>query len=263
MTIITLYALLSVFIVSLISFVGILAISVKESALRKWVLVLVSLAVGALLGDALLHLIPEAFKESANTMLTSLLIIGGILLFFVLEKFLHWHHHHGHELHEEECLDGQVKDAARERVKPLGYLILVSDGFHNFIDGVIIAASYFISIEVGIATTIAIILHEIPQEIGDFGILLHAGFSRLKALAVNFLSALFAVLGVAVVFLFGESAEIFAAAVIPFAAGGFLYIAGSDLVPELHKTTQLKSSLIQLLAMAAGILAMVALLLFE
>ncbi len=263
MTSVALYSFGSVLAVSVISLIGVFALSVNESALRKWILVLVSLAVGALFGDAIIHLLPEAFEKSPNTALTSLLIIGGILLFFILEKFLHWHHQHGHELKEEECADTGICDKTTLHIHPTGYLIIVSDGFHNFIDGIIIAASYFISIEVGIATTIAIILHEIPQEIGDFGVLLHSGFTRTRALLVNFLSALFAVLGVAVVFLFSASAEIISILVIPVAAGGFLYIAGSDLVPELHKTTHIKQSIIQLIAIIAGIVAMIALLSFE
>lgn len=263
MTSVAFYSFASVFIVSLISLVGILALSMNESALRKWIPVLVSLAVGALFGDAIIHLLPEAFEKSPDTTLTSLLVILGILFFFVLEKFLHWHHQHGHELKEEECGDDEVCDKTAEHIHPTGYLIIVSDGFHNFIDGIIIGASYFISIEVGIATTIAIILHEIPQEIGEFGVLLHSGFSKLKALAVNFLSALSAILGVAVVFLFSESADVVPVAIVPLAAGVFLYIAGSDLVPELHKTTNVRHSIIQFLAMVAGILAMVALLVFE
>src|SRR3989338_2773819 len=174
MTSIALYAFVSVFVVSLISLVGLFAISINESALRKWILVLVSLAVGALFVDAIIHLIPEALHESTNTTLTSLLIIGGILAFFALEKFLHWHHSHGHEFNEEKHLDGTIQNVKENHVRPLGYLILISDGVHNFIDGIIIAASYFISIEVGIATTIAVILHEIPQEIGDFGVLINS-----------------------------------------------------------------------------------------
>ncbi|MBI2048146.1 MAG: ZIP family metal transporter [Parcubacteria group bacterium] len=263
MTSIALYSLASVFLVSAISLVGIFAISINESALRKWILIFVSLAVGALFGDAIIHLIPEALHESTNTTLTSLLIIGGILIFFALEKFLHWHHSHGHEFKEEEHLDGTTKNAEENHIRPLGYLILISDGVHNFIDGIIIAASYFISIEVGIATTIAVILHEIPQEIGDFGVLLHSGFSKMKALMVNFISALFAVLGAALVLFIGEAGERLVVFAIPLAAGAFLYIAGSDLVPELHKTTKLSHSLLQFIAVCVGIAAMVALLFLE
>ncbi len=263
MTTVALYSLLSVFAVSLISLVGIFAISINESLLRKWILVLVSLAVGALFGDALIHLIPEAFEKSADARLTSLLIILGIFLFFVLEKFLHWHHQHGHELHEKEYHGEALNGETRNKIRPLGYLILVSDSVHNLIDGVIIGASYFVSIEVGIATTIAVILHEIPQEIGDFGVLLHSGFSKMKALFFNFISALFAIVGVVFVMSLQDAANIVSSIVIPLAAGGFLYIAGSDLVPELHKTTKISHSLLQLIAIVVGVLAMVALLSFE
>src|SRR3989344_547010 len=173
------YSLISVVIVSAISLVGILALTINERLLKRLIFVLVSLATGALLGDALIHLIPESFEKGGDATLTSLLILGGILLFFVLEKFLHWHHKHGHELHEEDCDDTALPITKKDSgVMSLGYLILISDGFHNLIDGMIISASYLVSIEVGIATTIAIILHEIPQEIGDFGVLLHSGFSK-------------------------------------------------------------------------------------
>ncbi len=263
MTTIALYALGSVFIVSLISLIGILAISVKETLLRKWTLVFVALAVGALLGDAFIHLIPEAFEKSANTLITSLLIIGGILLFLILEKFLYWHHCHGHELRGKECPGNEKILDTQKRIRPLGYMILASDGFHNLLDGMIIGASYIVSVEVGIATTLAVILHEIPQEIGDFGVLLHSGFTKIQAILVNFASALLAILGVIVVFVLEDMVGLFSAWMIPIAAGGFIYIAGSDLVPELHKTTRLGYSFIQLLAILVGILAMVALLLIE
>jgi zinc and cadmium transporter len=127
----------------------------------------------------------------------------------------------------------------------------------------IIGASYIVSVEVGIATTLAVILHEIPQEIGDFGVLLHSGFTKIQAILVNFASALLAILGVIVVFVLEDMVGLFSAWMIPIAAGGFIYIAGSDLVPELHKTTRLGYSFIQLLAILVGILAMVALLLIE
>tara|TARA_Y100000031_G_scaffold101393_2_gene111205 strand:+ start:8313 stop:9110 length:798 start_codon:yes stop_codon:yes gene_type:complete len=263
MTTIALYAFGSVFVVSLVSLIGILVISVRDTLLQKWILVFVALAVGALLGDAFIHLIPEAFEKSANILVTSLLIIGGILLFFILEKFLHWHHWHGHELHEDECLgDKRILDTQR-RIRPLGYIILASDGFHNLLDGMIIGASYLVSIEVGIATTLAVILHEIPQEIGDFGVLLHSGFTKAQAILVNFASALLAILGVIVVFVLEDAMGTFSTWMIPIAAGGFIYIAGSDLVPELHKTTRLNRSFVQLLAILVGILAIVALLLIE
>lgn len=246
----SLFSLGSVVLVSAISLIGIFTLSIKDSFIKGITFILVGVATGALLGDAFIHLIPESFAETGNPILLSLTIIGGILIFFVLEKFLHWHHHQGLESSEPE-------------VHPVGKMILVSDGVHNFVDGLIIAASYLVSIEVGIATTIAVILHEIPQEIGDFGVLLHSGYSKMKALFYNFVSALFAVLGAAVALLLGGATETFTTWLIPLAAGGFIYIALTDLIPELHKTTSVRHSLIQLVAVVVGVLAMVGLLAVE
>ena len=258
-----LYAIISVVVVSLISIIGLIALSLNEHTLRKIIFVLVSLAVGALFGDAFIHLIPEAYADSPNTTITSLLIIGGFLAFFILEKFLHFHHTHGEgDSHHSE--DDCTHEAhAQQRKHPLGYMVLVADSFHNFIDGIIIGISYLISIEIGIASTIAIMLHEIPQEIGDFGILIHSGFTRIKALLLNLLSALVAIIGVIIVLLVGESVETLITWALPVAAGGFIYIAASDLVPELHKTKDPRRSFIQFIAILAGIGAMLLLLTLE
>jgi len=251
----TLYAFLSVFAVSIISLIGIFAISVNEWLLRKIIFVLVALAVGALLGDAFIHLIPEAFEESKNTTLTSILIIAGVLIFLTLEKFLHWHHAHGEEKEEKQHKKAAHADDS-SAINPLGYMILTSDGLHNLIDGIIIGVSYMVSIEVGIATTIAVILHEIPQEIGDFGVLIHAGFSRMRALLFNFLSALFAILGLIIAISLGEIIKEFVIIIIPLAAGGFIYIASADLIPEIQKTKKIGRSLVQLAAIIVGVGAM-------
>jgi len=250
MTEVALYAIGSTLLVSLLSLVGLFTLSLRESVLSKYVFVLVSLAVGALLGDAFIHLIPEAFEEIENTFALSLSILGGILLFFVLEKVLHWHHYHGTE------------DEAHA-LHPVGKMLLITDGVHNFIDGVIIGVSFLAGIEVGIATTLAVILHEIPQEIGDFGVLIHAGYTRAKALFLNFLSALFAVAGVVLALLLGEVAESVTVLLVPFAVGGFIYIAMADLIPELHKTRIVHQSLVQFVAIIIGVAAMVALLALE
>lgn len=246
----SLFSLGSVVLVSAISLIGIFTLSLKESFIKSITFVLVGVATGALLGDAFIHLIPEAFAEATSVTTLSLTLIGGMLIFFVLEKFLHWHHHQGLEGSEPE-------------IHPVGKMILVSDGVHNFVDGLIITASYLVSIEVGIATTIAVILHEIPQEIGDFGVLLHSGYSKMKALFYNFVSALFAVLGAAVALFLGGATEAFTAWLIPLAAGGFIYIALTDLIPELHKTTSVRHSFIQLVAVIVGVAAMVGLLALE
>lgn len=243
------YALVSVIIVSLISLIGVFTISLKEDRMRKYIFILVSLAVGALLGDAFIHLIPEAFEASTNTLVTSLLIIAGVLIFFVIEKFLHWHHH------------GEDKET--NHIHPVGKLVIFSDGVHNLIDGLIIGASFLVSIPVGVATTIAVILHEIPQEIGDFGVLLHAGYTKRRALWLNFLSAAFAILGVLIAFILGEKTISLAVWILPVAAGGFIYIALSDLIPELQKTKNVRASFGQLITVIIGVLAMLALALLE
>lgn len=243
------YSLISVVIVSLVSLVGVFALSIKEELLKKYIFIFISLAVGALLGDAFIHLIPEAFENSSNPTIISVLIITGILIFFILEKFLHWHHH--------------GEDTDETSIHPAGKLILFSDGVHNFIDGIIIGVSFLVSIPVGIATTIAVILHEIPQEIGDFAVLLHSGYTKTRALWLNFLSALFAILGTLLAFILGEAGEIFILWIIPIAAGGFIYVAVADLIPELHKTKEVKHSALQIIAVITGILAMIALTLLE
>lgn len=244
-----LYPIISVVLVSIISLVGVFLLSIRKDILSKSIFVLVSLAVGALLGDAFIHIIPESFSESENMVLTSALIIFGILIFFVIEKFLHWHHH------------GQDEDI--DHVHPVGKLVLVSDGIHNLIDGIIIGASFMVSVPVGVATTIAVVLHEIPQEIGDFAVLIHAGFSKKRATWLNFVSALLAFLGVFIAFAFRESSEAFISWVLPISAGGFIYIAMSDLIPELNKTKRLKDSFIQIVSILIGVLLMAALLFID
>ena len=233
---------------SLVSFVGIFMLALQEEKLRKYIFIFISLAVGALLGDAFIHLIPESFEKLKDTTLTSILIISGIILFFILEKFLHWHHH--------------GEDKEEFKVHPVGKLVLFSDGVHNFIDGIIIGASFLISIPVGLATTLAVILHEIPQEIGDFAVLLHAGYTKTRALWLNFLSALLSVAGVLLVLVLGEKQSV-VLFILPIAAGGFIYIAVADLIPELQKTKEIKYSILQIVAVLMGILAMIALILLE
>ncbi len=243
------YAIISVLVISGISLIGVVALSLRKEALHKYLFILVSLATGALLGDAFIHLIPEAFEKISNPLLVSLAVLGGIVLFFLLEKFLHWHHH--------------GDDTDEEHIHPVGHMVLFSDGLHNFIDGLIIAAAYMVSIPVGIATTVAVIIHEIPQEIGDFGVLMHAGYSRTRALWLNFLSAIFAVVGVVVGLVLGAGAESITIWFLPVAAGGFIYIAMADLIPELHKTKKASHSVAQALIILLGIGLMVGLIFLE
>lgn len=249
------YTIASVVAVSLISLIGIFTLALREDLIKKYTFLLVSLAIGALLGDAFIHLIPEAMAELGSTQ-AAIMVIAGILIFFVLEKVLHWHHHHGYE---EEEYPVEPISSDQQRVHPIGYMVLVSDSVHNLLDGVIIGASFLVSIEVGIATTIAVILHEIPQEIGDFGVLLHSGFSKGRALLMNFLSALLAVLGAVVVLVLHSVAEPFAVLMVPIAAGAFIYIAASDLIPELHKTKHPGHSIVQFAVVVLGVATMIGL----
>ena len=247
---IILYTLISVLVISLISFVGVLALVLKKDLLNRSIFVLVGLAVGALLGDVFIHVIPEMYENAGDPTLISLIFIAGILIFFILEKILHWHHHHS-------------SDHSGENLLPVGRMVLVSDGVHNFIDGLIVAAAYLVSMEVGVATTIAVILHEIPQEMGNFGVLIHAGYTKAKALWFNFLSALTAVAGAVIALVLGSITEQFAFWLLPLTAGSFMYIALSDLIPELQKNRDVSQGAIQVIAIIAGVLSMAALLALE
>jgi len=239
---ISLYTIVSVIIVSLISFVGILFLLLKEKKLKKVLLILVSLSAGSLFGGALLHLLPEIVEHEGFTLTVSLSVLAGILIFFIIEKYLHWHHCHNHKCEGHK--------------HHLAVMNLVGDGVHNFVDGLIIAASYLVSIPLGIATTLAVILHEVPQEIGDFGVLLYSGLSKMKALFYNFLSAITALAGAIVGLIIGAASESFIHIIIPIAAGGFIYIAGSDLIPELHKECEWKDTVLHLSALVLGIVLM-------
>ncbi|MDP2930182.1 MAG: ZIP family metal transporter [bacterium] len=234
-----LYSLVSIVIVSLISLIGVFTLSFGIEKIKKASLFLVSFAVGGLFGNAIIHLLPETFKEMGFGLLPSLLIILGILLFFVLERFLRWRH-----CHEIDCPDHKEAFAS---------MILIGDAVHNLIDGMIIAASFLASIPLGLATTIAVVFHEIPNEIGEFGVLIHSGFSAKKALLFNFLSGLTAILGAVIVLIIGSRISDFSLFLLPITAGGFLYIAGSDLLPELHHEVKLSTSLWQMVLIILGI----------
>src|SRR3989344_3613652 len=246
MGVVWLYSLVSVLIVSLVSFFGVVALSIKTKKLKKILIYLVSFSAGALFGGAFFHLLPEIIEENGFTFLTSSLIVGGIILFFIIEKMVCWQHCH--------------HDISDNHVHSFVFMNLIGDGVHNFLDGLLIGASYLINIPTGIASTIAVSLHEIPQEVGDFGILIYGGFSKAKALALNFASALTAVIGVIIALVANRYINNIEFFLIPIAIGGFIYIAGSDLIPELHKEFTIKKSLLQLLAFIFGVLVMVALL---
>jgi len=244
------YSLLSVFLISLISFIGVFTFRIKGQRLKKVLIYFVSFSAGALFGDVFIHLLPEVVEEQGFGLNIGIGVLVGIVLFFILEKFVHWQHCHVPE--------------EKGHVHPFTYSILVGDALHNFIDGLIIGASYLVSVPAGVATTLAVALHEIPQEIGDFGVLIHGGFSKGKALMLNFLSALTAVLGVIVALALSGMIESISLILVPIAAGGFIYIAGSDLIPELHKHSEkFGESLGHLIVFILGILVMGLLLLLE
>jgi len=232
------WILLSTFLVSLIAFIGIFALAIKEKLLKRIIFLLIALSAGALMGDAFLHLIPEAVGLPNKYIF--LYILTGFIIFFLIEKILHWRH----------CHDGKCP------VHTFAYINLIGESVHNFIDGLIIAASFVINTPLGIATTIAIALHEIPQEIGDFGVLVHGGFNKTKALFLNFFVALTAIFGGLIGFYLSKSTQPFIEFLIPFTAGGFIYIAASDLIPELKKEIDNKKSLLSFVIFILGIFLM-------
>ena len=227
-----LYILGATILVSILSLVGIVFLLVKRK-LDKILIILVSFAVGCLLGDAFIHLLPESLSLGSMAFTYT---VAGIMAFFIIERFLSWHHCHN------ECKEHTFT-----------YLILFGDAVHNFIDGMIIAASFLTSIPIGIASTLAIMFHEIPQEFGDFAMLVYGKFSKVKALFYNFLSAITAILGAVLTYLFSTNIETLTSFLLPFAAGGFIYIAMSDMIPRLHKEEKLSNSFIQLIAIISGI----------
>jgi len=232
---------LATIIVSLISFVGVFTLSLRKKWIKHIVILLVALSAGALLGDAFIHLLPEALEES-EPKIVMLYTLIGFTLFLFIEKVLFWHHCHS--------------NGGKCDYHSFAYINLVGDFVHNFIDGLVIAASFLVNFNVGITTTIAVILHEIPQEIGDFGVLLHGGFKRKQALLLNFLSALSAILGGIIGYVLATQTESVILFLVPFTAGGFIYIAATDLIPEIKKEPKLKNALRNFLIFIFGIIIM-------
>jgi len=243
------YSLISVTIVSSISLLGVLTLGLKEKSINKILIYFVSFSAGALLGDVFVHLIPEVYSMGP-TAYTSLYFLLGIMVSFLIEKIIYWR-----ENHSSSILGSKVKNFA--------YMILYGDGVHNFIDGLAIGASFLVSIPVGIATSIAIILHEIPHEIGDFAALIHGGLSKKKAIYYNFISALTSVVGTIVALLLNQQMEGINKFLIPFAAANLIYIAGTNLIPVLHKEKQFKKSFLQIFTFILGIAIMYGMLIVE
>jgi zinc and cadmium transporter len=238
--------ILSTFAISLVSFVGAVTLFFKEKLVEKALMVFVAFSAGALLATSFFDLLPESINlagaQEISLMTIFLFLILGFCLFFVLEQFIGWHHHHS---------------VSHPEMKSFSYLILVSDGIHNFIDGIIVGGAFMVAIPVGITASLAVFFHEIPHELGNFGVLVYGGFGKRKALLYNFASAGFAILGGVVGFL---AAEILSAKImflLPFAAGSFIYIAASDLIPQVKEEENLKKSLVHFAAFLTGIIIIV------
>jgi len=234
------WILVSTFVVSLISLIGIFTLSIKDQLLQKILFGLIGFSAGALIGGAFLHILPEALEKTRSEVVFYYLILG-IVLFFLMERYFYWRH-----CHEEGVCD----------IHAFTYLNLIGDGFHNFIDGMVIAASFIVSIKLGMVTTLAIILHEIPQELGDFGVLVYGGLSKQKALLYNFISALMAMIGAVAGYFISDVAQGFSNFILPLTAGGFIYIATSDLIPQIHKERDLRRSTLAFIAFLFGIIFM-------
>lgn len=236
-----LYPLLSVVVVSLISVIFAMPFFFKKEINPKILLFLLSMSVGVLLATVFMDFLPEAVSHKYTLGLAIYLLLG-FLVMFVLEKFVHFHH-------KKKCVHGKCHGHAYH-IAPVN---LIGDAIHNFIDGLVIAGAFAVNVTLGITATISIIFHEIPQEIADFGVLLYSGLSKKKALLFNFLSAASAIIGTLVgIFLLSKVVG-FNEFIIPFAAGNFLYIAASNLVPQLHRHCKIKDTLLHIFAIVLGI----------
>jgi zinc and cadmium transporter len=236
-----LLVLVSTILVSLISLIGLITISFKKDFFKKILLVLVAFAAGTMLGASFFDVLPEATKIIKEN--TFFYILIGILIFFIVERYIHWHH--CHRYHEQHA-----------KIQPSVYLNLVGDGVHNFIDGTIIAASFLTNLQVGIISTIAIASHEIPQEMGDFGILIKGGLKPRKALFFNLLSALLSVVGGLITIFFANIFQNITPILLSIAGGGFIYLSLVDIVPDLHKEIKTQIIILEGFSLFMGILIM-------
>jgi zinc and cadmium transporter len=248
---VTTYTILSVIIVSLVSVMAAFPLLIKKKVSQKTLLILLSLSVGTLFGSVFIHFLPEAVSQG-YTLGLAFYFLGGIFILFILEKLIHWRHSH----------KKNQGNFAHNHAYHLAPINLIGDAIHNLLDGMVIAGSYIVSSPLGLAATISVIFHEVPQEIADFGILLYSGMSKWKALFYNFLSAATAILGAVIGLILAGKIANFSHFIIPFAAGNFIYIAGSNLVPELHKHCKLKDTILHIIAILCGIAIMVAVTLF-
>ncbi|MBI4999542.1 ZIP family metal transporter [Candidatus Gottesmanbacteria bacterium] len=237
------WILIFTFLGSFASLIGVVLLLWKEKALEGKTLFLVAFAAGAMLSASFLDLIPEALKEQSNTQGVLTAVLVGIVVFFFFERSLLWYHHHS-------CPEG----GKCESPLPTIPLLVIGDSLHNFLDGIVIAGAFLINIPLGVVMSLAVGFHEVPQEIGDFGVFLSLGMKRTKVLAVNIFSALLAFGGAISAFFFLEKFEFLIPYLVAFAAGNFIYIAASDLIPQLHQGFSPKAAISQSLAFLLGIL---------
>jgi zinc and cadmium transporter len=236
------WILLSGFAMSAIALVGSAALLLRPAALERIVMPLVAFAAGSLLGGAFFHMIPAAAEAGGDLGRVFLWTAAGFALFFALEQFLHWHHCHR---------------ASADCRKPLTYLILLGDGLHNFLGGLGVAGVFLIDVRLGITAWLAAAAHEVPQELGDFAVLIHGGWKRGAALLFNLLSGSTFLVGALLAYTASHTLDV--GFLVPFAAGNFLYIGASDLVPEVNKHRSVPSSVIHFLAFAGGLALLYAL----
>lgn len=233
------YILASTFIISTGALAGAFSLAFQEKKLQNILFLLVAFSAGVLMGGAFLHLLPEA-TEKLGTSNIYWIVLVSFTTFFFIEKLFHWRH-----CHKGIC-----------DVHTFGYMNLVGDSIHNFIDGLILAATFITDVRLGIIAAIAIGLHEIPQEIGDFGVLLYAGFNKRKALIANFLVALTVVAGGVTGYVISGIVANIVPYLLALAAGGFIYVAASDLMPEIRKEENLTKSLMSFMIFLAGVILM-------
>jgi zinc and cadmium transporter len=218
----------------------------------QWISTLVSFAVGALLGAAFLDILPHLFETAKSPARAAAFILLGILVFFVLEKLLLWRHHHHQSEEEQAEAEEQMKHGGHDHGRS-GWMIIFGDAFHNFTDGVIIASAFIADVKLGVVTSLAIIAHEIPQEIGDFVVLLHSGFSKARALLWNFISGMSGVLGALIAYAALSRVSDWLPEILAIAAASMIYVAVADLIPGLHRKTAIRDSLTQVTFIALGV----------
>ena len=265
-----LYGFISIFLIGCLSLIGIIFISIKEKTLDRILFFLVAFATGTILATAIFDLIPEAIHtlEEYNSVNPNnpieehflfYYIMSGFIIFFILERFIYWFHGHAHEENEQVFCVGDMIENVESSLKKEGkiqnfaILNLIGDGLHNFLDGIVIMVAFLSGIENGIVITLAVIFHEGPQEIGDFGILIFGGLTKKKALILNFASAMVALLGGLFGWLMVNSVETFGIFFLAFSGGGFLYLAATELMPEMMKEKNLSKSVIQTVMFLVGI----------